>query len=163
VRESFFEITVEIREVLMSIAQNVRALTINLKSRSGLGFAILVLHCFAALWPSATHAQDPVVALKRYDYRYLSLLEISKSARGKLMACFFGASARGTSEYAWVSEKSEISSRIAAVHRIHSDRVEIEETISVNGVDWVLAKFEWPLASDSDSRQLKKGCGKPPK
>lgn len=54
-----------------------------------------------------------------------------------------------------------MGARDSVVRGISKDRLSIEETIAVNGVDWVLAKFDWPVSADNQSALLGRGCGKP--
>lgn len=104
-------------------------------------------------------ASEPTVALKNFHYNELKLLVISKEKDGVRLACFYGASGKAPGTYAWISEGSEIGARDSIVRVISEDKVSIEETIAVNGIDWVLAKFDWPVSADAQSASLRKGCG----
>jgi hypothetical protein len=113
--------------------------------------------------PIPSSGLDPAIVLKRYDYKHLTLLAISKNKKGQLLACFYGRDANNKKgEYQWVAESSEFSTRNATIRKIQSDHIEIEEIIGVNGVDWVSAVFKWPVAKNSDQLKLKAHCALPP-
>ena len=111
------------------------------------------------LWSTEARGGLPGLLLKEYDYEELALLKISKTNDGSYVACFYGRKkSGGVGRYAWISEKSEISTRNAFVLHICPNYVEIEETVGVNGVDWVSLQFKWPIAHDSQNSELRQGC-----
>lgn len=113
------------------------------------------------LTKSPVYVSEPRIALKDFQYNELKLLVISKGKRGERFACFHGARGKGSGTYSWVNEGSEIGARDSVVRGISEGKVSIEETIAVNGVDWVLAKFDWPVSTDNQSALLRQGCGVP--
>ena len=111
---------------------------------------------FAALtfWSVVAPAVEPPTELAMYDYYHLYLVRTIVTDK-TAMACFVTSDDKTL----WALKGAFVGDLAGTINEIGKDYVVIREKILVNGSDWVVRTFRWPVTRTED---LLEHCSQPP-